>query len=68
MATLNVILKLTDAAGTSITLKGHDLDVVLQEFHDAWSEQRMMDVGMNRPGYTHRINPQQVAFIQTLEY
>lgn len=68
MATMNVILKLSDAAGTSITMKGSDLKEVMQEFHAAWAEQRLMDVGMNTPGYTHLVNPQQIVFIQTLEY
>ncbi|TSE15685.1 hypothetical protein B1A87_006995 [Arthrobacter sp. KBS0703] len=68
MSEMHVILKLTDSEGTSITLKGVPLEEVMEEFHAALSEQRFMDVGMNRPGYTHRINPQQVAFIHTLDY
>jgi hypothetical protein len=68
MATMNVILKLSDSEGTSITLKGTPLSEVMDEFHSAWAEQRLMDVGMNTPGYVHKVNPQQVVLIQTLEY
>jgi hypothetical protein len=68
MATMNTILQLSDANGTSITLKGTPYEEVVAEFHRAWAEQRLMNVGMERPGYMHRVNPQQVVFIQQLEY
>lgn len=68
MATLNTIIQLSDAKGTSITLKGTPYEEVVEEFHRAWAEQRLMNVGMEKPDYRHRLNPQQVAFIQTLMY
>jgi hypothetical protein len=69
MATLNTIIQLSDAKGTSITLKPPTTyESVLEEFHAAWAGQRVMNVGMERPGYTYRINPQQVAYIQQLEF
>jgi hypothetical protein len=68
MATLNTIIQLSDSQGTSITLKGTPFDEVIAEFHAAWAERRMMNVGMERPGYMHRVNPQQIAYIQQLEY
>jgi hypothetical protein len=40
----------------------------MAEFHTAWAEQRLMKVGMERPGYMHRVNPQQVAYIEQLKY
>ncbi|HYY10872.1 MAG TPA: hypothetical protein VE781_08020 [Kineosporiaceae bacterium] len=68
MAQLRVILHLADSAGTRITINDRPLDDVVHEFTLALREQRPMDVGMNRPGYAHLVNPQQVAYIQTLEY
>lgn len=68
MAQEHVILNLSDAKGTSITLKGIQLEDVVREFHNALAEQRFMNVGMEREGYVHRVNPYQVAFIQTLNY
>jgi hypothetical protein len=68
MATMNTIVQLSDAKGTSITLKGTPYESVLEEFHQAWAEQRLMNVGMERVGYTYRVNPQQVVYIQQLEY
>ena len=68
MAEMHVIIKLSDAGGTEITMKNTPLKEVLGEFESAWAEQRLMNVGMERPGYTHRVNPQQVVLIHELEY
>ena len=68
MATMNTIVQLADAKGTSISLKGTPYEQVVKEFSAAWAEKRLMNVGMEREGYIHRINPAQVAYIQQLEY
>jgi len=66
---LNIIVQLSDAKGTSITIKPPvQYEEVLKEFQTAWQEKRLMRVWMDREGYTYRVNPQQVAYIQQLEY
>jgi hypothetical protein len=44
------------------------IDEVLDEFHAALAEQRCMRVGMENPGYVHRVNPLNVTHIYTLNY
>ncbi len=69
MSELNTIIQLSDAKGTSITVKPPTLyEDVLKEFQAAWTEKRLMQVWMEREGYTYRVNPQQVAYIQQLRY
>jgi hypothetical protein len=69
MAELNTIIQLSDAKGTSITVKAPTrYEEVLKEFEAAWSEKRLMHVWMEREGYTYRVNPQQVVYIQQLRY
>lgn len=68
MAEMHVIVQLSDASGTKITMNNTPFKEVIDEFHSAWAGQRLMNVGMERPGYTHRVNPQQVVFIHELEY
>jgi hypothetical protein len=41
---------------------------VVKEFEQAWTERRLMNVQMEREGYTYRVNPQQVVYIQQLAY
>lgn len=68
MAEMHVIVKLSDASGTSITMNNTSLQEVVDEFHSAWVEQRLMNVGMEAPGYAHKVNPQQVTLIHELSY
>jgi hypothetical protein len=69
MATLNTIIQLGDASGTSITIKPPTTyQEVVKEFEQAWTERRLMNVQMEREGYTYRVNPQQVVYIQQLAY
>lgn len=65
---LHVIVQMADAKGTSFTLKRTTVESVMDEFHSALAEQRLMNIGMEKPDYFHRVNPHQVAFIQTLDY
>jgi uncharacterized protein (DUF952 family) len=65
---MNVIIKLGDQAGTSITPKDAAIGDVLKEWESALAEGRMMTVGMERAGYVHRVNPHQVVLVQELEY
>ena len=66
---LNTIIQLSDAEGTKITIKPPtQYEEVIKEFQAAWAEKRLMRVWMERKGYTYRVNPQQVAYIQQLEY
>ncbi len=66
---LNTIIQMGDAKGTSVTIKPPTTyEQVLEEFHNALAEGRMMEVGMERPGYIHRFNPHQVVYIQQLDY
>jgi hypothetical protein len=65
---MNVIIKLSDHAGTEITQKNARIETVLQEWAAAMAEGRMMRVGMERAGYVHRVNPHQVVLVQELEY
>jgi hypothetical protein len=68
MAQLHVIVHLSDSQGTSFTITGIPYEEVLKEFQQASAEHRLMQVSMERPGFVHRINPQQVAYINQLEY
>ena len=69
MAELNTIIQLAGASGTKITVKAPTLyEEVIKEFETAWAERRLMHVWMEREGYTYRVNPQQVAYIQQLRY
>jgi hypothetical protein len=69
MATLNTIIQLADSAGSSITIKPPTTyQDVVKEFEQAWAEQRLMNVHMEQQGYTYRVNPQQVVYIQQLRY
>ena len=65
---LHVIVQMADAKGTSFTLKQTTLESVMEEFHNALAEQRLMNIGMERPDYFHRANPHQVSYIHTLDY
>jgi hypothetical protein len=69
MSELNTIIQLSDAKGTSITVKAPTLyEDVIKEFQAALAEKRLMQVWMEREGYTYRVNPQQVVYIQQLRY
>jgi hypothetical protein len=66
---LRTIIKLSDTAGTSITINPPTTyEDVAEEFRRASAEQRLMNVQMEREGYIHRVNPQQVVLIQQLDY
>jgi hypothetical protein len=66
---VHTIINLSDHAGTSITVNPPTtFEEVAEEFHKAWTEQRLMMVYMEREGYIHRVNPQQVVLLQQLDY
>jgi len=65
---LRVIVNMSDAKGTSFTLQNISVAEVMAEYEAAMREHRLMNIGMERPDYLHRINPNQVAFISTLNY
>lgn len=65
---LNTIIQLSDAEGTSITINPPTrYEEVVKEFQAAWAEKRLMQVSMEREGFTYRVNPQQVVYIRQLE-
>ena len=68
MAQDRVHLCLNNANQTEITINDMTIDDVLDEFHAALAEQRCMRVGMENPGYVHRVNPLNVTHIYTLNY